>query len=59
MNRMILEIAADTAGSDANERLSLVVAALFALAAAITVVTIVFWWVTRPGRVTPDGGTSQ
>lgn len=60
MNRMMIEVAVDaTAGSDANQRLSMVVAALFVLAGVIAVVTVIYWWSTRPGRGTRDGGTIQ
>lgn len=44
-------------GADADERLSMVIIGLFALAGIITVVSIAYWWVTRPGRVRPGDGT--
>lgn len=59
MNRMISELVAETAGSDANQRISMVVTALFVLAGVIAVVTILYWWSTRPRRETRGGGTSR
>lgn len=41
--------------SDPDDRLSLVVVGLFALAAVIMVGVILYWWATRPGRGTPKG----
>lgn len=42
---------------DADERLSMVIIGLFVLAGIIAVLSVLYWWATRPGRVRPGDPT--
>lgn len=57
MSRILL--ATVGAGSSPDERLNLVIIGLFVLAAVILVVSVLYWWATKPTRrARGDGPTN-